>query len=190
MDNADAFVSSFLEHAGDQLYDPVKAHQYYEKTKQLTGRKKGKKTRAQIEGWSYAQSQIRQGKKTELDSAATNAKAAFEQLRANADGRRKALSKKLETLSQIITGNVIKEIAALPVGLSKQTRALKVAQIYDKANKDRASGKLANHDEAKQLVTDLKTTVESARANYKKLREGIQAKYDGKRVDAKSKFGV
>ena len=190
MDDADAFVSSFLEHAGEDFYDPVKAHEYYEKTKKLTGRKTGKKTQAQTEGWSYAQSQIREGKKTELTSSAANHKAAVEKLRAATEQRRDALTKKLEVLGERIMGNTIKELAALPIGLSKEVRAQKIAQIYAKVNKDRESGRLAGRDEAKQIVSDLRTSLETARTSYKALREGIRTKYEGKAEGAKSKFDV
>jgi hypothetical protein len=180
MDDADAFVSSFLEHAGELPYDPVKAHEYYERTKKLKGRKPGLKTQAQKEGWSYVQSQSREGRKTELDSAATNVKAALEQLRANADKRRKDLEEKISFLNVRIMGTVEKQIAALPNGLPKDVRAAKVADIRAKANKERESGKLATQNEAKQIVSDLRSGIEAARTNYKKLREGIKTKYDAK----------
>jgi hypothetical protein len=164
MDKIDALISSFLEHSGSQYYDPVKAHEYYMRTRQLKGRRSttALKSQSQKEGWSYVQSRIKEDKKTELEAAKNTNKAAVEQLRAAGDQRRKELAAKIKSIIQ-------SKIDAIPKSLGKHARAAEVAKL-----------RAASKPEMDQLRTDIKATIESARASYKQARDDITKKFEAK----------
>lgn len=179
MDNVDSFIDSFLNH-GNRIYDPIKAHKYYEDHKKLLGRRSGSQLRSkkQKEGWAYVQARVHDLKKGELDSASANSKAINAQLQATGDERRKTLSEKIQALMDNITSDVKGQIDALPAGLSKEDRAAQVAAIRAKGQGDRASNKSLSQGERDQLSASLKSSVDDARANYKKARDSIAAKYE------------
>lgn len=74
MDRAQEFIDNFLSHDdGSQFYDPVKAHEYYLKNRELKGRRsagqlRGKKKK---EAWAYVQSQVADKKKAEIKAASS-----------------------------------------------------------------------------------------------------------------------
>lgn len=182
MESADAFIRSFLEHAESDYYDPVKAHEYYERTKELSGRqsKTRLKTDAQRQGFSYVRSRVKEDKKAELDSVSAANKAGMEQIRATGKQRREALSVKMKQLFEKISTDVDLKIKALPRSLSKAERAIEIAKIRGAAQGERASTKEKGQGERAQIVGSLKSAVEDARSNYKQLREAIKVKYDVK----------
>lgn len=189
MSTATSWIQSFLKTAGSDIlehaseyYDPVKAHEYYERTKELKGRRSGSglKSQKQKEGWSYTQSRVKEAKDTELDAASDSNKQAVEQLRANGEQRRKAISEKIKKLMEQISGNVEAEIAALPKGLSKADRAEKVKKIREKAGADRESERGKAGADREQVRSELKTSIATARDTYKKARDAIAAKYEEK----------
>ena len=72
---SDNDVRDFIQHYTDQIYDPVKAHEYYERTKQLTGRKSGQATSSSGRKSSSNSSSSR---KTIAPESAAQKKAKFE----------------------------------------------------------------------------------------------------------------
>jgi len=52
-------VDDFLAHYASEYYDPVKAHEYYERTKHLKGRRSTSKLSSEgREIWNYTKNQI------------------------------------------------------------------------------------------------------------------------------------
>lgn len=55
----------FLAHYSSKYYDPVKAHEYYMRTRELKGRRSSSKLSDEgKEVWSYTKNQITTNKKT------------------------------------------------------------------------------------------------------------------------------
>lgn len=88
-----------LEHAAPQYYDPVKAHEYYERTKELKGRQKGEGlTDKQKEAFNYSKSEIGKAKKDEQTQAAEDKRAAFEVIRQTAERKAQEISAQLDEI--------------------------------------------------------------------------------------------
>lgn len=95
-----AFINDIL-HADSKYYDPVKAHEYYERTKQLKGYgdRSALKSEKKKQGWDYVKNQSNEAKRAELDQAREAHKKEVESLRNGADAKRKAIR---ERLAQIL----------------------------------------------------------------------------------------
>lgn len=174
--NGESFVHSIL-HAS-QFYDPVKAHEYYEKTKELKGRRTGLKGKRKTEAWAYVKSRIGESKKSDLEKAATTNKAGVEQLRSSARQHREVLAEKFKQIYAQISSNTKDQIAALPEGLSREERKAKVAEIRGQSKTDRASTKAGKEQERDEITNALKDSLDNARSKYKQTRESIKAKYE------------
>jgi hypothetical protein len=177
VDRTEDFVRRFLEHAGTTYYDPVKAHEYYLKTRELKGRRaaSGLKTSKKKEGWAYSKSQIDEAKQKEQETAQDDFKAAVEQLRSNAQTLRKQLTDKI----QAIAANTQAQIDALPKipkGASPELRA-QLAEERQQAI-DEIRGKSMAKAEREKIGAELKAGIETAREAYKTLKEDLKAKYE------------
>lgn len=179
--DADELIHSLLSH-GDRIYDPVKAHEYYLRTRDLKGKRSvsALKSQKKKEGWAYVQDRVKDLKKSELKTASDTNKADVQRLRENGKQYRTALSEKIKALMGQITENVKGEIAALPSNLTKEERAIEVAKIRDKASGERASNKEARASERDKIANDLKGAVDGARAHYDQVKEAIKTKYEKK----------
>lgn len=93
-------VESFLQHYASQYYDPVKAHEYYERTKKLKGRTTSGMSEEQKEAWSYTKDQISTEKKAKIQTEQEAKEAKIEQMRATAAEMRERISEKLKLLSE------------------------------------------------------------------------------------------
>lgn len=106
-------VEESLAHYSSANYDPVKAHEYYLKNRELKGRQSTKgMSDTQKEAWSYTKNKIGNDKKAELTSASNAQKAKLEQLRNQANETRDRIRKKLESL---LEGLKVKEIKPVVV---------------------------------------------------------------------------
>ena len=90
---------AFIAHYASKYYDPVKAREYYLRTRELKGRQKGLETTEQKEAWGYAKTQISEAKKQELQTASETAKAQREQLYNTANTKRQEIAEKFKDLA-------------------------------------------------------------------------------------------
>lgn len=100
MGDAQAFIDDYLAHYASQYYDPAKAHEYYLRTRELAGRRSGSglKTERKKQAWAYAQNQIKEAEKSDLDAVARDKQAAVENARNRAAMLRASVSQKLTAL--------------------------------------------------------------------------------------------
>lgn len=115
VDKATIFIESFLAH--ETVYDPVKAHEYYLKNRELQGRRSGAdlKTTRQKEGWAYTKATLGGMEQEEVDAASEEKRVAIEQIREAAQAIRKEIRDKLaQVLGQISEGkqSVVDQINA------------------------------------------------------------------------------
>lgn len=92
-----------LRHYASPYYDPVKAHEYYMRNRQLKGRRslttlsdEGKKV------WSYTKNSIKDEKNKKIKDAVAKRNAEIKKLRAKASVVQKDISKKLKHLNDIL----------------------------------------------------------------------------------------
>jgi len=175
----DARVEAFLAHYASKYYDPVKAKEYYERTKKLKGREPAlsKESRErQSQGTAYVRNEIATRKKSDLaanaatrdklrasaQSTAAAHKARMEKLSADADATREAIVNKLKSEVEKIQGEL-----KIPANASPKLRAFLEKQQKSRSNSasKRAQG------EVKKLRDDVKAVVDKARKEYEAFRE-------------------
>ena len=156
MGRVEEFLEAHLSH-GKSRYDPVKAHEYYLRTRELKGRRstselKGNKKK---EAWAYTKDQVQKERKESLIDAAENKQQAVAQLREKAQERREELREKLRDIMESLTDNaqtsrerisnqVDAAIAALPKmpeGLSKEDAAKFAAKRREEIARIRGEAK-------------------------------------------------
>lgn len=114
MEPHEEFINNYLSHEySSKYYDPVKAHEYYMRTRELKGREKGSTkglTKRKRETLAVSKYNINANKKSELSKISTNRKNASDMLRSSANTKRQEISNQLEeTLLNISASSVNKK---------------------------------------------------------------------------------
>ena len=136
-----------LVHVSLGVYDPVKAHEYYERTKKLKGRKRGqaKITEAQLSGKRLSKRQdSRKGK-----TAVQISKEARAKQRKELTERIQSLEKALKRLEARIRELEHEEASEDRKGKAKKERAAKEAAKPDTAAEKAKAAREAKKDRAK-----------------------------------------
>jgi len=175
-----ARVENFLAHYSSQYYDPVKAHEYYMRTRELKGREPAlsKESLAkQREGVSYASNEISKKRKAELDanSAKSEAltksatekaeahKARMEKLRTESSKTREEIVSKLKAYLEQISGEM-----KIPENASPKLRAFLTKQNARQSN---SAKKKATADLGK-IRDSIMGSIDHTQAEYAKFRQG------------------
>lgn len=160
-------------------YDPVKAHEYYEKHKKLKGRRSTKGfSDTQKEQWSYAKEQLKQEHKANNEAIAENKKERLEAISEEVSDKKEALTdeaqSKIESLRE--------QMKNLPKAQKKAMRA-KIQDAIGKI-KDTLSaqkGQLgAAGAQAKELTkADASAAKEAEKASYEKKLDDAHSHIKG-----------
>ena len=160
---------NFLTHYASPYYDPQAAHEYYERTKELKGRRSTSKLNDEGKVvWSYTKDQIKGKKKAEIESESEKKNAAIEQQREKARQTRERISQKLKALSDYL------KTIEVPEGSTKEERARISADKKAQREEARANASA----EREQVAAELKSVCEAARESYKQAKETINANYE------------
>lgn len=178
-------IEDYLAHYASKYYDPVKAHEYYLRTRELKGRRSS--SNLNVEGkkvWSYTKNEISTAKKNDVREEKNNRDNQIKALRVKADKTRESISSKLEelrkSLSDITKWN--KELAEdkrdtaierlqnqkIPEGLSEEERARRIAERNAKIAKLR--------DDAKEEKATISESSSKTRAQYSSDAKAQRAK--------------
>lgn len=207
-------AEAFIAHYASEYYDPVKAKEYYERTKQLKGRKpkasdlKGDKKKG---AWEYTKDRIGEAKRNELDNLAEQRREFLEEVRDRASEKRKRISEKLkevlnaltedkaltnEQLSEVKkqeTKRISEETAAkidalpeIPKGVSKERRAELVAERKEEVAKIRgeADSQKAELAEAVKTEKNLKAWYTAAGKNEQREGASVEREQVGNELKA------
>jgi hypothetical protein len=172
-------VEDFLAHYASKYYDPVKAKEYYERTKELKGREPqlSKESREkQSQATAYVRNEISTRKKADLDANAavrnqltneaksqTEAHAArMEKLKADTEATKNSILSKLGSEITKIQGEL-----KIPANASPKLRAYLEKQQASRSNRASAKSK----GEIQKLQKDARAVVTKFREEYKALRE-------------------
>jgi hypothetical protein len=93
-------LQEFLAHYASEFYDPVKAHEYYMKNRQLKGRSTSGMSDEQKEAWEYTKDQISTKKQTDIKTTQDATAKQIEQLQLQAAEVRQRISDKLKDLKE------------------------------------------------------------------------------------------
>lgn len=214
---AEDFIASrsdvFIAHYASEYYDPVKAKEYYERTKELKGRQSTKgMSDTQKQALSYTKNQISASKKATLEKARAEQKEKMEAIRNVAESSRSRITDKLNALLDQIKSKVavipkpeVKQtpLNVIPSNASPQLRAYLEKQnaaiqqhnkkAVDKANADyrvkvQAAQKVASDNSVaarKAAGAEMKRIGTDAKAAITKARATYEA--TKKQTDAKYK---
>lgn len=190
MDDAKEFINDFLQHYSSEFYDPVKAHEYYLKTRELKGREK-KMTEQQKSAWNYAKGNIATAKKKELGTAADNNAKAMAMLRENATSKRDAISKKLTLLFTKIAADRTTKVDAL-AAIRDATRQQGAEALRKRLQKisDDATSKIDNlpaipdglpKEQRAKLVAERRKEIAAIRGEAFTARKAVSDDFNKKR---------
>lgn len=202
-------VEAFLQHYASEYYDPVKAHDYYMKNRQLKGRTSSGMSDEQKKAWTYTKAQVTTEKKSKITEQRAVKEQQIDEFRAKAEVTRKRISEKLKLLREKITSNAeadrekivakrqadIDNIPPIPKNISPDQRAILMAQrkqaIADirsdiKADKDGIS------DEAKKERTTSSDSAsierDETRAILKTAITEVRDAYEKAKEDLNAKY--
>jgi hypothetical protein len=120
-----------LEHAyASKYYDPVKAHEYYERTKQLKGRQPAT-TQNQAIGLKYANNQIQTARDKALTDLTAKREATIAKIQAQVKATRERIEQKLKEKITARTDAYLKRLENLPEDASPELVA-RLAQMHSK----------------------------------------------------------
>ena len=178
-------IEDYLAHYASKYYDPVKAHEYYLKTRELKGRRSSSNLNAEGKKvWSYTKNEISTAKKNDAQKEKNNRDNQIKELRAKADKTRESISSKLEELRKslfdITKWN--KELAEdkrdtaierlqnqkIPEGLPEEERSRRIAERNAKIAKLR--------DDAKEEKATISESSSKTRAQYSSDAKAQRAK--------------
>lgn len=90
-----------LQHYASPYYDPVKAHEYYMRTRELKGRRSSNKLSDEGKKvWSYTRESIKEEKKAKVEGEKEKQKQEAEVLRERASAVRKGITERLKALGK------------------------------------------------------------------------------------------
>lgn len=195
-------------HYASPYYDPVKAHEYYMRTRELKGRRSA--TQLNDEGkkvWSYTKNSIKDNKSSEVEEEKNKRDKKISEFRA-----KKQITENLKALNEQLTkrnteqkesvdagkNSEIEKLMAvkIPTGLSKEERAQLVAERKEKIAKirstasgtkqslnsglkqDKSVASLDAQSRRAQVSTELKTVVEAARQAYTTAMANLDSSYE------------
>lgn len=186
-----------LRHYASKYYDPVKAREYYLKTRELKGRSDGqaisKESRQrQSEAKSYVRDQIRTQKQAEEETAATQYAERLEKMKAAAEELQAKIVAKLTEFVDKIKADLEKEapkptLNKIPATASPRQRAFlekqnqRLMDAYNsKVNKAQAKVNDAiseSKKEIREVGVALREAVSTVRTEYTTARKAMREKY-------------
>ena len=189
MDSGDfvALGGDFLAHYASPYYDPVKAHEYYMRTRKLKGREPASTPeQRKKEGVAYAKAQVSAARDADLTAAAKAQEAKLTDLQNKAVAARDKIVEKLmarvEELKAQAEGVRVNQIS--PTAANKLKAFLEKHNVYrkrkaiDAANKEISTSSAAAKEEIQKIGTDLKDAVAKAREAYAANRQAMVEKYN------------
>lgn len=186
-DEGKEFVENFLMHYKSKYYDPVKAHEYYLRTRQLAAKnaKTALTSTKQRDAFAVSQDSIAKARTAESEKISKAAQARIEELNKKADEAVKKISDTLDTLAKTIRGEIesvkLNEIPkdATPrqrAFLENQNRQIR-ARAANAGQKKYADAAGQGRKDQQNLGIALRGAVTTARDEYSAAIKAMNAKY-------------
>ena len=183
-------VDDFLRHYVEQPYDPVKAHEYYIKNRDLKGRATSGMSQVQKEAWNYSKDRVSTDKKLQVESAKVANDKKIEAFQKSADETRARISEKLRLFIEKITKDTasqkisisdkaksdISNVAPIPYGVTGQQRVIliqkrnkEIADIRNKANSSIGNLSIDTKSSQQQVNATASSERDKARTDLKNI---------------------
>ena len=195
-------IDELLQHYASPYYDPVKAHEYYMRTRELKGRRST--TKLNDEGkeiWAYTKNEITSEKKEKVKEEQEKREQKIAELRAKAKETREQISAKLKKLNAQLTEesssrrsrvdsrkksdleDIGEEAEDQKERIDEKKNAeierLMAIEIPSGLSKEERADNSANaKSEREKVSTELKAAVTAAREAYKAAKENLDATYE------------
>jgi len=180
MDN----IEADLRHYVSEPYDPVKAHEYYMKNRELTGRKEGGLSDQQKEAWAYTKDQITTEKTAMIDQETAANQQKVEELKAQAAEAQQRITDKIQLYATAISEKAAAErarisdnqraaidaLGEIPKGLSPSQRAVELGKrkvAIETIMKDASSAAAGVQDASKNERDAASATVSAERTQVR-----------------------
>lgn len=174
----------YLAHYASPYYDPVKAHEYYMRTRQLKGRRsssqlsdEGKKV------WEYTKSNITAEKKSKIEEKKTERDTKITESRAKATESRTRIAERLKSLNAALTERATSEKAR--VNSDKET---KTKQISEKREAELARIREQQKKKREQIGTKRDADIKQIQADKSLKSDEKKAKIAEIRADSKTQL--
>lgn len=189
---------AFIAHYASQYYDPVKAKEYYERTKKLKGREAAKLPdtskmstsekkayrEKQSAATAYVREKVGKAKEADLKGAAKNQEAKLAKLQKDAQESRDRIVKNLTALVESLNPENSVKQNSIPNNASPALRA-----YLERSNKTRnqaakkkaveatSAASKAAREEIRKVGEDLREAVAKARETYYANKQKTQEQY-------------
>ena len=168
-------VDNFLQHYASQYYDPVKAHEYYMRNRELKGRRSTSDLNDEgKEIWSYTKNEIKSEKKAVSNQQKEAHKQTVTELRNNAAAARKRITERLKQLNAILkerSANQRKAISDKNKSDKKQIEDKKSAEI--ERLQEQEIPKNVSAETRARMIADRKEKISRLRENAKSDKQKI-----------------
>ena len=166
-----------LQHYASPYYDPVKAHEYYLKTRELKGRRSTAKLNEEGKiAARYVREQLSNERKQKVESHREQTMSKIDSLRerknAKIESHKNAMRAKIDNLRQMLKG------------MGKAEKARNKERIYSLIGSLREE----NKEMRRQLSEDFKSDSSSLRTDHKNERSRLKEKYDEKYIQELDKI--
>lgn len=166
-----------LQHYASPYYDPVKAHEYYLKTRELKGRRSTAKLNEEGKiAARYVREQLSNERKQKVESHREQTMSKIDSLRerknAKIESHKNAMQAKIDNLRQMLKG------------MGKEEKARNKERIYSLIGSLREE----NKEMRRQLSEDFKSDSSSLRTDHKNERSRLKEKYDEKYIQELDKI--
>lgn len=182
-----ALGGDFIAHYASPYYDPIKAHEYYMRTRKLKGREPASTTeQRKKEGVAYAKDQVRNARDADLKSSAKAQAAKLDDLQKTAKATRDKIVANLLTRVEELKAEAesVRVNKVSPTASNKLKAFLEKHNVYRRkkainaANKEISSSSEAAREEIKKIGEDLRDAVAKAREAYTANRKAMVEKYN------------
>jgi len=169
----DAHGDDTLAHAyASKYYDPQKAHEYYERTKVLTGRKPAT-TKNQAVGLKYANNQISNAQKAELEKLKTKREATLADIQKRSKETAERIQARLKETIAAKADAILKRLENLP----EDTDPKIIARLMQGHSKNVVKARQQSQKAAQQAADGFRKAFKKARDEYTTNRNAITKRY-------------
>ena len=160
----------FLAHYASEYYDPVKAHEYYERTKHLKGRRSASKLSSEgREIWNYTKSQISDAKKEQLKDAQEAYKEQIESAREKSKESLSRISEMLKRFRESMSKDTKNDRKRISNRMNAKIKAIQDQKIPEGISKEEKEKLMA---ERKKKIADIRGEA------YKQAKKDISQSYE------------
>jgi hypothetical protein len=162
-----------------QYYDPTKAHDYYERTKELKGRSTSGMSDEQKKTWNYVKEGVMTEKKQKIEEIQTSSTAEIKRLRSKTTSVRQRISGKLKKMikkiiSQINAGHERKVVV--------ENLKTTISSVREKIKEIKETLNTSTEETLNKEYDNIMTNIAGKSTKLKK------GKKSGDNTDAKQKF--